>query len=104
MDHNLDKTGEPLVLHLRHMRQMAFDREPLQEEVATLTGISRRQLSRYETGARLPDALSLLRLVLAYEMKFLEIFDPEIVARERAQIEERRGLLGLKRVQPTKDG
>jgi transcriptional regulator with XRE-family HTH domain len=104
MDHNLDKEGEPLVLHLRHMRQMAFERDLLQEEVATLTGISRRQLSRYETGARLPDALSLLRLVLAYEKKFIEFFDPQVVAHERAQIEERRELLGLKSAQPQKDG
>lgn len=95
MDHNSIQAGKPLELHLRSLRQMGLSRQLTQQEVAALTGIDRKRLSRFETGARIPSALELLRLALGYKKELLELFAPWLIEQVKSEIEENRVKLGL---------
>jgi transcriptional regulator with XRE-family HTH domain len=90
-----EKEG-PLALHIRRFRLWYDGKRSLkQHELAKLSGVSPRQIRRYETATDLPHEIaSVLRLALALRMPVEALVREDWLRTERDKIDERRADLG----------
>ena len=80
-----------LAFHIRRFRQWYGEKSLEQDELAKLTGVSKRQLRRYESCRELPPGLStLLSIAIALEQPLESIIAPDIIDEIRADVEARR--------------
>ena len=83
--------AQPLAFHIRRLRQWQGEAGLSQEELAQLTGVSARSLSRYENSRVLPRPVEmLLALSLALDVPLTSLIDPRVLAKVQSQIEARR--------------
>lgn len=59
------------------LRELRKDKGITQEQLAELTGVSNRSVSRWETGTNLPDLDILIQLADYYDIELREILDGE---------------------------
>lgn len=61
----------------RFLKQLRMEKQLTQEKLSETLGVSRRTVSRWETGSNLPDLSILVELVELYDVDVKEIFAGE---------------------------
>lgn len=61
----------------RFLKQLRMEKQLTQEKLSETLGVSRRTVSRWETGSNLPDLSILVGLVELYDVDVKEIFAGE---------------------------
>lgn len=84
----------PIVYHIRSLRQWHGSHSLSQRELARRSGLSARQLRRYESARRLPSSLRVLILIaLALDVSVEELLAPDLMRALRSEAQDFRARL-----------